>query len=44
MTPREYKEYEEEQRVKAQIKAEAWHVPLFSNGKRLYEAIDELEA
>jgi len=43
MTPREYKEYEEEQRVKAQIKAEAWHVPLFSNGKRLYEAIDEME-
>ena len=43
MTPREHKEYEEEQRVKAQIKAEAWHVPLFSNGKRLFTVIDEME-
>ena len=44
MTPRQHKEFVLEQRKDAEEKSKAWHVPLFSNGKKLKTALREINS
>ena len=43
MTPREHKKHLLKSQEEAQEQAEAWHVPLFSNGKKLKTALKEMD-
>ena len=42
MTPRQHNEFILDEKEKAREEAEAWHVPLFSNGKKLKTALREM--
>ena len=44
LTPRQHKEFVLEPRKDAEEKSKTWHVPLFSNGKKLKTALREMNS
>jgi hypothetical protein len=44
MTPYEYKKHVDKQKEEAQKRAEQWHIPLYSNGKKLKSALRSMKS